>query len=102
MVKSKHVIADHFTGRIAYINILKNMSVDCDARGAAPTCSDIVILASTDILAIDQASIDLVYKLPEDQRRDLVERIESRKGLHQLVYMKELGMGSSEYSLIQI
>lgn len=104
MVESGHAIADHFKGRIAYINVLKNMSVDCDcdAHGAPPTCRDVGILASTDILAIDQASIDLVYKLPEDQRRDLVERIESRKGLHQLAYMKALGMGNSDYNLIQI
>lgn len=104
MVESGDAIASHFKGRIAYINVLKNMSVDCDcdAHGALPTCSDIGILASTDILAIDQASIDLVYKLPEDQRRDLAQRIESRKGLHQLTYMKERGMGSSAYRLVQI
>lgn len=104
MVESGFAIANHFKGHITYINVLKNMSVDCDcdAHGAPPTCNDIGILASTDICAIDQASIDLVYKLPENQRHDLVERIESRQGLHQLEYMETLGMGSRKYDLIQI
>ncbi|WP_371371161.1 DUF362 domain-containing protein [Sporomusa aerivorans] len=104
MVESGFAIADHFKNHITYINVLKNMSVDCDcdAHGAPPTCNDIGILASTDILAIDQASIDLVYKLPENQRHDLVERIESREGLYQLDYMEELGLGNRKYDLIQI
>lgn len=104
MVESGFAITDHFDQHITYINVLKNMSVDCDcdAHGAPPTCNDIGILASTDILAIDQASIDLVYKLPKDQRYDIVERIESREGLHQLAYMESLGMGSRKYDLIQI
>jgi len=104
MVESGYATANYFKGHITYINVLKNMSVDCDcdAHGAPPTCNDIGILASTDILAIDQASIDLVYKLPENQRHDLVERIESRKGLHQLEYMKKIGIGNAEYDLIQV
>lgn len=104
MVESGYAIINHFGNQIAYINVLKNMSVDCDcdAHGAKPTCSDIGILASTDILAIDQASIDLVYKLPSNENRDLIQRIESREGLHQLEYMAELGMGNRNYDLIQI
>jgi uncharacterized Fe-S center protein len=60
------------------------------------------ILASTDILAVDQASVDMVYALPETQKADLVERIESRSGLRQLEYMKQLGMGCPSYELITV
>lgn len=104
MVESGYAITNHFGSKIVYINVLKNMSVDCDcdAHGAAPVCSDIGVLASTDILAIDQASIDLVYKLPPEENHDLIERIESREGLHQLEYMEQLGMGNRKYDLIQI
>ena len=104
MVESGKGISDHFGEHITYINVLKNISVDCDcdAHGAKPTCNDIGILASRDILAIDKASIDLVYQQPEMQRHDIVERIESRKGLHQLEYMKTLGMGNDQYELIAI
>ena len=66
---------------------------------AAP---DLGIIASTDILAVDQASVDMVYALPEAQRRDLVERIESRSGLRQLEYMKLQGMGNNQYDLITV
>lgn len=104
MVEAGKGIADHFGDNITYINVLKNISVDCDcdAHGAAPTCRDIGILASTDILAIDQASVDLVYNMPEEDRHDIVERIESRQGLHQLKHMKALGMGNADYELVQI
>ena len=67
-----------------------------------PTIPDIGILASTDILAIDQASIDLVYGRPAAEKHDLVERIESRRGLHQLTAMKALGMGNDQYDLITV
>ena len=103
MVEGGKAITDHFGPRITYINVLRNMSVDCDCAGtgAAPvTTPDLGILASTDILAIDQASVDLVYALPKAQRQDLVERIESRSGLRQLEYMKELGMGNANYELV--
>lgn len=80
------------------------MSVDCDCAGlsaAEPTTiPDIGILASTDLLAIDQASIDLIYTQPNNQ--DLVERIESRHGLHQLTAMRDLKMGNPQYELISI
>lgn len=105
MVEGGKAITDHFGPRITYINVLRKMSVDCDCAGtraAAPTAPDIGILASTDILAIDQASVDLVYALPQNQKADLVERIESRSGLRQLSYMKELGMGSDEYDLVPV
>ena len=105
MVEGGKAVADHFGPRITYLNVLRNMSVDCDCAGASaapPTAPDLGILASTDILPIDQASVDMVYALPKAQRADLVERMESRSGLRQLEYMKELGMGTSGYELIVV
>jgi hypothetical protein len=75
---------------------------DCDAHGVKPTCNDIGILGSQDILAIDNASVDLIYAQPEQQRHDMVERIESRSGLHQLEYMKALHMGNDQYQLMKL
>lgn len=105
MAESAKAVIDHFGPRITYINVLRNMSVDCDCAGtsAAPVVTpDLGILASHDLLAIDQASVDLIYALSEAQRHDLVERIESRSGLRQLTRMKELGMGNDHYELITI
>ncbi|GHU37726.1 hypothetical protein AGMMS50256_36040 [Betaproteobacteria bacterium] len=105
IVEGGKAITDHFGPRIAYINVLRAMSVDCDCMGtkaAAPTTPDVGILASTDILAVDQASVDMIYALPPEQRRDMVERIESRSGLRQLTYMKELGLGNDQYELITL
>ena len=105
MVEGGKAITDHFGPRMVYINVLRNMSVDCDCAGtaAAPVVTpDVGILASTDILAIDQAAVDMVYALPEAQRRNLVERIESRSGLRQLEYMRELGMGHNVYELVTV
>lgn len=105
MVEGGKAITDYFGPRIAYINVLRNMSVDCDCAGtaaAAPTAPDLGMLASTDVLAVDQASVDMIYALPEPQRRDLVERFESRSGLRQLEYMKELGMGNAKYELVTV
>lgn len=105
MVEGGKAITHYFGSHITYINVLRNMSVDCDCAGtsaAKPTAPNIGILASTDILAIDQASIDMVYALPQDQRHDLVERIESRSGLRQLEYMKILEMGTSQYELVTL
>jgi uncharacterized Fe-S center protein len=104
MVESGKGVTAHFGAHITYLNVLKNISVDCDcdAHGVKPTCDDIGILGSRDILAIDKASVDLVYALPEKQRHDMVERIESRGGLHQLEYMKALRMGNDQYELITL
>ncbi len=101
MAESAKAVCDHFGKHIIFINVMRRMSVDCDCAGlgAAP---DIGIVASTDILAVDQASIDLVYGKPKAENHDLVERIESRHGLRQLTYMKELGMGNNEYDLIEV
>lgn len=105
MVEGGKAVADHFGPRIAYINVLRNMSVSCDCEGvnAAPvTLPDLGILASTDLLAVDQASVDMVYALPEDIRAPMTERIETRSGLRQLSYMREMGMGHSRYDLITL
>ncbi len=105
MVEGGKAVTAHFGPRIVYINVLRNMSVDCDCAGlgaAAPVAPDLGILASTDILAVDQASVDMVYALPEAQGRGLVERIESRSGLRQLEYMKIQGMGNERYDLISV
>ena len=105
MTESSKATVDHFKDHITFVNVLRNMSVSCDCEGveAAPVVTpNIGIVASTDILAVDQASVDLVYALKEDEHHDLVERIETRHGLRQLSYMKELGMGNDRYKLIDI
>jgi len=105
MVESAKATIDHFGNKIVFINVLRNMSVDCDCAGtraAPPKARDLGILASTDLLAVEQASIDMVYQLPEAELHDLRERIESRKGLRQLSYMKEMKMGNDQYDLIRI
>ncbi len=101
MVEAGKGITAHFGSHITYINVLKNLSVDCDcdAHPAKPTCNDIGILGSRDILAIDKASVDLVYAQSNNQRHDLVQRFESRGGPHQLEYMRTLQMGSDQYEL---
>ncbi len=81
------------------------MSVDCDCAGiaAAPVkARNLGLLASPDLFAVEQASTDMVYKLPEAELHDLKERIESRKGLRQLSYMKELGMGNDQYEILPV
>ena len=105
MTESAKAVVDHFGEHISFVNVLRNMSVSCDCEGVAAepvVTPNIGILASLDILAIDQASVDLVYALDEEDRHALVERIESRHGLRQLTYMKELGMGNDRYRLIDI
>lgn len=95
----------HFGKKIVYINVLRNMSVSCDCEGtnAEPVVTpDIGMVASLDLLAVDQASVDLVYALPEESHHALVERMESRHGLRQLSYMKEMQMGHDRYRLIDI
>ncbi|MBQ7478229.1 MAG: DUF362 domain-containing protein [Selenomonadaceae bacterium] len=105
MADSGKAICDHFGKQITFLNVLRRMSVDCDCAGtsaAEPVIPDLGMMASTDILAIDQASVDMVYHLDDPRKQDLVERIESREGLRQLSAMKELKMGSNEYELISI
>ena len=105
MTESAKAVVDHFGDQIVFINVMRNMSVSCDCEGtaAAPVVTpNVGILASLDILAIDQASVDLVYAMKEEDHHDLVERIETRHGLRQLSYMKELHMGNDKYLLIDV
>ena len=105
LADSGKAVCDHFGRHITFLNVMRRMSVDCDCAGvraAPPTIPDIGILASTDLLAIDQASVDLVYSLSKKQNHDLVERMESRHGLHQLDAMKAFHMGAKTYQLIEI
>lgn len=105
MTESTKAVIDYFGRQITYVNVMRNMSVSCDCEGvnAAPVVTpNVGILSSTDILALDQACVDLVYAMTEAEHHDLVERIESRHGLRQLSYMKELGMGNDRYILIDL
>ena len=105
MADAGKAIAEHFGPHIVYINVLRNMSIDCDCAGVAastPTMPDLGIFASTDLLAIDQASIDLVYAMPDFMKHTLVKRIKSRKGLRQLSAMKALGLGTGEYRIVRV
>ncbi len=96
---------DFFGEKVSYINVMRNMSVSCDCEGclAEPVVTpDVGILASTDILAVDQACVDIIYALPLHYGAAMRERIETRHGHRQLSYMEELGMGSRRYRLIDI
>ncbi len=97
-------VVDYFKDNICYINIMCNLSVDCDccAKAEDPCMNDIGVLASLDPIAIDQASIDLVYNSNDKGRDHLVERIESRNGVHTIKAAEDLGFGSREYELIKI
>ena len=104
MADSAKAVAEFFEGNIAYVNVMCNMSVDCDCCAIAedPCIKDIGILASTDPIAIDQACIDLVYSSKDSGRDHFVERVESRNGLHTIEAAAELGFGTREYELISI
>lgn len=105
MTESSKAVVDHFGKHIAFLNVLRNMSVSCDCEGVAAmpvVTPNIGMVASLDLLAVDQASVDLVYALKPEDRHALVERMETRHGLRQLTYMKELGMGNDCYDLIDI
>ena len=97
-------VVDFFKGEVVYVNVMKNMSVDCDCCAVAedPCIADIGILVSTDPIAIDQACIDLVYACSDPGRPHLLERIESRNGVHTIEAAAELGYGSREYELIEV
>lgn len=105
MVESAKGTVDHFGKNITFVNVMRNMSVSCDCEGVAAmpvVTPNIGILASTDILAIDQASVDLIFALPDKDHKDMVERMTTRHGLRQLSYMKEIGVGNDRYVLIDI
>ncbi len=104
MADAASSVHQYFKGNICYINIMCNMSVDCDCCAVAedPCMEDIGILASTDPIALDQACIDLVYQSKDPGRNHLVERIESRNGRHTIDVASTLGVGTKEYELIEI
>ncbi len=102
MAEAAKSVVDYLNGNILYINVMNRLSVDCDCDGspAEPDMHDIGILASTDPVALDQACIDLVYAAEDGQ--SLVNRIESRNGLHTLEHAEKIGLGSREYELVNI
>ncbi len=103
MADAASSVVEYFKGNAVYVNVMKNMSVDCDCCAVAedPCMKDIGILVSLDPVAIDQACLDLVYAATDDKGRDhLIERIESRNGVLTIEAASELGYGSREYELI--
>ncbi len=97
-------VVEHFKGKIAFINVMKNLSVDCDCCAVAedPCMKDIGILASTDPVAIDQACMDLVIHSDDPGKEHFMERVNSRNGIHTIEAAEELGSGTREYELIQL
>ena len=97
-------VVECFEGHILYVDVMKTVSVDCDCCAVAedPCIADIGILASTDPIAIDQACIDLVYACSDPGKPHLIERIESRNGIHTIETADALGYGSREYELVEV
>ena len=97
-------VVNYFNGNLVYVNVMKNMSVDCDCCAVAedPCMADIGILVSTDPIAIDQACLDLVYASDDPGKAHLLERIESRNGAHTIEAAAALGFGTREYDLIEV
>ena len=97
-------VIEFYKGNVVYINVMKNLSVDCDccAKAEDPCMKDIGILASVDPIAIDQACIDLVYASKDRGRDHFIKRIETRNGIHTIEAAAELGYGSREYELVEI
>ncbi len=107
MAAAAQGVADYFGDRILYINVMNNLSVDCDcdAHPADARMQDIGILASTDPVALDQACLDLVYAVKPvegNDNRPLIERIESRNGRHTVDYAAQIGLGSQKYELVRL
>ena len=97
-------VVNYFKGNIVYINILCNLSVDCDccAKAEDPCMKDIGILLSLDPIAIDKASVDLVYSSEDEDKKYLIERIESRNGLHTIEEAEKRGIGTTKYKIVDI
>ena len=97
-------IVKYFKGDTVFVNVMKNMSVDCDCCAVAedPCMKDIGILVSLDAVAIDQACLDLVYASDDPGRDHLLERIESRNGVHTIEAATAIGVGEREYELIEV
>ena len=97
-------VIEFFRGQLVYVNVMKNMSVDCDCCAVAedPCIADIGILVSDDPIAIDQACVDLVYACSDPGKPHLIQRIESRNGIHTIEAAAALGYGTREYELIEL
>ncbi len=104
MADAASSVVEYFKGNLVYVNVMKNMSVDCDCCAVAedPCIADIGILVSTDPIAIDQACVDLVYACSDPGKPHLIERIESRHGVHTVEAAAALGFGTREYELIEV
>ncbi len=105
MADAASSIVNYFGGNAVYINVMKNLSVDCDCVGAGaklPCMEDVGILVSLDPVAIDQACVDLVYSSQDPGKDALIQRIESRHGIHTLEAAEALGIGSRKYELIAV
>lgn len=104
MADAAKSVVDYFDGKMAFVNIMRNMSVDCDCCAVAedPKIGDIGILASLDPVALDQACLDLVYASDDPGKSHLIERIESRNGIHTVEAAAKLGIGSREYELVTL
>jgi len=104
MADAAKSVVDYFGDKMVFINVMKNMSVDCDCCAVAedPCIGDIGILASTDPVALDQACLDLVYASEDSGRDHLIERIESKNGVHILEAAVRAGAGSREYELVRL
>lgn len=105
MADAASAVAEHFHGSMAFVNVMKNLSVDCDCCAVAedPCMKDIGILASLDPVAVDQACIDLVYAAADDPgRQHFIERVESRHGIRTIECAAALGVGSREYELVEL
>ncbi|WP_455499045.1 DUF362 domain-containing protein [Coprobacter sp.] len=102
MAEAAKAVADHCRDKILYINVMNNLSVDCDcdSHPAAPQMADIGILASLDPVALDKACVDMVYNSPDEGRRHLIERIESLNGIHTLEHAEAINLGSQKYNLV--
>ena len=104
MADAASSVVEYFKGNVVYINVMKNMSVDCDCCSVAedPCIADIGVLISCDPVAIDQACVDLVYACTDPGKPHFLERIESRNGIHTIETAAEHGIGSREYELIEV
>ena len=104
MADAASSVVKHFNGNMAFINVMKNISVDCDCDGnaSAPCMQDVGILASLDPVAVDQACLDLVYNSTDPGKDKLIKRIESLHGIHTVEAAADLGIGSRDYELITL
>lgn len=104
MADAAKSVVDYFGGNIVYVNVMKNMSVDCDCCAVAedPCIKDIGILVSLDPVAVDKACVDLVYASDDEKKGHLIKRIESRNGVHTIDTAEKLGLGTTDYELIEV